>query len=447
MRVSYLVISLIGFAAAAVLSPLTNLALADLYEYNRKPEPASTWQVKASGGAAGERIWDIDLASQSWQGVTWRHRLQIYQPRGTSPDGTMLLWVTGGSPRPAYQSMGMEMARKIGAPVAFLYDVPNQPLLEGDLYEDDLIAESFVRYLKSGDENWPLLFPMVKSVVKAMDALQEFGKKQWDRAPAKFVVAGASKRGWTAWLTAAVDPRVGAIAPAVIDTLNMSAQMTRQVQTLGAYSSRLSPYSSRGLLPIPQTQRGARLLGMVDPWAYRDRLTMPKLIINATNDFYWATGALNLYWDGIPGEKWVHYIPNAGHDLGRQDRPAPEQLDDLMNGLAAFTRHQMAGTSLPSFTWKYESSGDEVRLTVSASVPPKRGRLWMARAPTSDFRAAHWQDRPLAFAGGRAVAQVAAPAAGQLAIFAELGYEIAGLPYQLSTQMRTTGEVAGRARD
>jgi PhoPQ-activated pathogenicity-related protein len=446
MRVSYFVISLIGFAVAAVLSPLTNPSSADLYEYNRKPEPAFAWQLKGSGSAAEERLWDIELASQSWQSVTWRHRLQIYQPRGTAPDATMFLWVTGGSPGTGYQSMGMELARKIGAPVAFLYDVPNQPLLEGSLYEDDLIAESFVRYLKSGDENWPLLFPMVKSVVKAMDALQEFGKKQWHRAPEKFVVAGASKRGWTTWLTAAVDPRVGAIAPAVIDTLNMSAQMTRQVETLGAYSSRLSPYSSRGLLPIPQTPRGARLLGMVDPWAYRDRLTMPKLIVNATNDFYWATGALNLYWDGIPGDKWVHYIPNAGHDLRRQDRPAGEQLNDLMNGLAAFTRHRMAGTSLPSFSWKHESSGGELRLTVTTSVAPKRARLWMAHAPTSDFRAAHWQDRPLVFSTGTAVAQVVAPAAGELAIFAELGYEIAGLPYQISTQMRTTGEAAGRAR-
>ena len=109
----------------------------------------------------------------------------------------MFLWVTGGRASPETISLGLELARKSKAPVAFLYDVPNQPLLEGNLREDDLIAETFVRYLKTQDENWPLLLPMVKSVVKGMDVLQAFGKRDWHISIDKFIVAGASKRGWT----------------------------------------------------------------------------------------------------------------------------------------------------------------------------------------------------------------------------------------------------------
>ena len=100
----------------------------------------------------------------------------------------------------------------------------------------------------------------------------------------------------------------------------MRAQMPRQLKAFGAYSARLEPYTSRGLVPIPESPEGQRLLSMVDPWAYRDRLTLPKLIINGTNDFYWATDALNLYWNELPANKWVIYVPNAGHDLRRQDR-------------------------------------------------------------------------------------------------------------------------------
>jgi PhoPQ-activated pathogenicity-related protein len=338
----------------------------------------------------------------------------------------------------------VELARKIRAPVAFLYNVTNQPLLEGNLREDDLIAETFVRYLKTKDENWPLLFPMVKSVVKAMDVLQAFGKKEWSEPIDKFIVAGASKRGWTTWLTAAVDQRIKAIAPIVIDTLNMREQMPRQLQAFGAYSSRLAPYSSRGLLPIPETPEGQRLLSMVDPWAYRDRLTMPKLIINGTNDFYWATDALNLYWNGIPPDKWVLYVPNAGHNLRRQDQPQPDQLNDLINSLAAFSRHQIGGTPMPNLSWKHESVNDKLRLTIAATRPPSGARLWIAQTVTTDFRTAKWSQQAVNASNGKIVGEVTPPDTGHLAFFGELDYEIDGLPYHLSTQMRTTEALGNR---
>jgi len=222
-------------------------AWADLQKYVRRPESQYEWKLrnKIDNDQSGERIYDLQFVSQVWQENKWQHQLQVYQPPGVTPSSTMFLWVTGGSARPEYVSMGMELARKSRAPVAFLYHIPNQPLLEGNLREDDLIAETFVRYLNTKDENWPLLFPMVKSVVKAMDVLQAFGRKELAKPIDKFIVAGASKRGWTTWLTAAVDQRVVAIAPVVIDTLNMRAQMPRQLKAFGDYSSRLTPYSSQ----------------------------------------------------------------------------------------------------------------------------------------------------------------------------------------------------------
>jgi len=422
----------VGFAAAP--------GFADLQEYVRRPESAFEWQVKNRIERPGARIYDLQFVSQAWQGETWRHQLQVYQPAEAAPGATMFLWVTGGGATPEAIALGLELARKIRAPVAFLYHIPNQPLLKDNLREDDLIAETFARYLKTHDENWPLLLPMVKSVVKAMDVAQAFGAQEWHVSVDKFIIAGASKRGWTTWLTAAVDGRVRAIAPVVIDVLNMRAQMSRQVQSLGGYSVRLTPYSSRGLLPIPDTAEGRRLLAMVDPWAYREKLSMPKLIVNGTNDFYWATGALNLYWDGIPPDKWVLYIANAGHNLRRQDRPPGEQLNDLVNGLAAFARHQITGAPMPSLQWKHETGDGKLRLTIDAAPAPLAARLWVAESPSADFRAAAWRERELKIAGGRIVGEIAAPEKGRVAFFGEVEYEIDGLRYKLSTQMRMSNE-------
>jgi PhoPQ-activated pathogenicity-related protein len=218
MLFSHRWLTLVAAILLAAETGFADLAWADLERYLRKPEADFGWSIKEKieRGQSGDRIYDLRLVSQSWQESRWEHQLQVYQPKGIEPNPAMFLWVTGGSARAAHIVLGLELARKIKAPVAFLYHIPNQPLLEDSLREDDLIAETFVRYLKTQDENWPLLFPMVKSVVKAMDVLQAFGIQEWSLPIAKFIVSGASKRGWTTWLTAAVDPRVGAIAPVVL---------------------------------------------------------------------------------------------------------------------------------------------------------------------------------------------------------------------------------------
>src|SRR5918994_1789957 len=434
---SLLGLGLLGSLAASLFP---DPVWADLEQYVRKPEAEFAWKLKdkIESEQTGDRIYDLHFVSQTWQEKRWVHQLQVYQPRSVAPNSNMFLWVTGGSARPAHVSLGLELARKIGAPVAFLYHIPNQPLLESQLREDDLIAETFVRYLRTKDENWPLLFPMVKSVVKSMDVLQAFGKSEWGEPMSKFIVGGASKRGWATWLSAAVDPRIGAIAPVVIDTLNMREQMPRQLKAFGAYSARLQPYTSRGLVPIPESPEGQRLLSMIDPWAYRERLTLPKLIVNGTNDFYWATDALNLYWNELAANKWVIYVPNAGHDLRRQDRDNSDQRADLINGLAAFYRHHINGRPMPEVSWKHEDRDGKLRLTIAANPKPLAARLWVAQTASKDFRQAKWIEQAANISDGMVVGEVTPSGKGHVAFFGELDYEIDGLKYQLTTQVRMT---------
>lgn len=412
---------------------------AALTNYVKSPDPAFRWELRGTQTVDAGTIYDLLLVSQEWQGITWEHQLQVYQPTDAKPTATMLLWNQGGTASDKNVAFGMDVARRVKTPVAYLYGVPKQPLL-GDKKEDTLIAETFVRYLETKDEKWPLLFPMVKSLVRAMDALQEFSKNQWQLPIEGFVVSGASKRGWTTWLTAAADTRVKAIAPMVIDTLNMKDQGPYQLKSFGRYSDQIVDYTARNLVPMPDTPEAHRLWRMVDPWSYRSRFTMPKMIINGANDPYWTTDALNLYWDDLPGDKWVTYVPNAGHNLEQHLPDGRKDRDRALNALAAFTRHIIKNNPMPRVTWKHDDRNGAARLTVESTPAFKNARLWVAEAPTRDFRLIEWKEREPDLAPsltkGQAVGKIAFPKTGHVAFFAELDFEIDGLPHQLSTQMR-----------
>jgi PhoPQ-activated pathogenicity-related protein len=430
---------LVPLAWAALAGP----ARADLLEYVRTPDPEFRWELKQKTDTDAGTVYDLHLVSQVWQGIRWEHQLQVYLPKGVTPGETLFLWNQGGKANAGSVALGMDLARKMGAPVAFLYDIPNQPLL-GGLKEDALIAETFVRFLKTKDERWPLLFPMAKSLVRAMDALEAFAQKEWGVRLRGFIVSGGSKRGWTTWLTGAADPRVKAIAPLVIDTLNMVPQMAHQRRSFGKYSEMIHDYYERGLVPMPDTPEARRLWRIVDPYFYRDRITVPTLIVNGANDPYWAVDALNLYWDDLRSEKWVLYVPNAGHNLQQQLSGGRADRTRALSTLAAFARHQIKNTPMQKLSWKHTDDGGKLRLEVRAAPVPQGGRLWVAQAATRDFRKARWQEQPLLVRGTTAVGEVDPPAEGFVAFFGELDYEIDGLRYQLSTQVRVAGPATRR---
>jgi PhoPQ-activated pathogenicity-related protein len=406
-----------------------------LANYVNAPDPAFRWELRGTQTLEAGTVYDLFLVSQEWHEIVWEHQLQVYKPTDSKPGATMLLWNQGGTANDRNVGFGLDLARRVGAPIAFLYGIPKQPLFDGKK-EDTLIAETFVRYLETKDESWPLLFPMVKSLVRAMDALEQFSLAEWQQPLKGFVVSGASKRGWTTWLTAAADKRVKAIAPLVIDTLNMKAQMPYQLKSFGAYSEQINDYTARGLVPMPDTPEAHRLWSMVDPWAYRSRLNVPKMIINGANDPYWTTDALNLYWNDLPGEKWITYVPNAGHNLEQNLPDGRKDRERALNSLAAFTRHMTKENPMPRVKWSHEDQGDRPRLVVESNPEPSGARLWIARGPTRDFRLIPWKEEPARIVGRKIEFEVPPPTDGHVAYFAEVDFEIDGLPHQVSTQMR-----------
>ena len=418
------------FVAGFVLLASTAIARADLAEYIKKPEPKYSWKLKDKTVGQQGTTYELELVSQEWHDIVWKHQLEVYQPKDVAPNATMLIYNTGRW-NILNRVLGFELAQKIKAPVAILYDIPNQPLFDGKK-EDALIAETFVRALADKDTSWPLLFPMAKSVIKAMDALQAFSKEEFKEPVKQFVLSGASKRGWTTWLASASDPRIVAFVPIVIDTLNMTKQMDNQLRSFGEYSAMIHDYTERKLVPLPKTEEAKKLWQMVDPYFYRDKLTQPKLLICGNNDPYWVGDALNLYWDDLKGDKWVLYVPNAGHDLVEPDGKRTRTL----NALAAFTRAQTIGKPLPGLKWKHDNVDGHARLHVEATVAPSGARVWEATSATRDFRKAKWTESAATIADKSITVTTALPKEGYKEFYVEMDYEMDGIKYNPSTQLR-----------
>ncbi len=402
---------------------------ADLQSFIKKPEPIYKWEKRSETKLDGGTVYELHLVSQEWKGHVWEHKLQVFRPENLKYSHFCTLLNTGGNGNPSETTLGMTAAKNSGAYFAILYGVPKQPLYEGKV-EDALIVYTWQKFFETGDETWLLQFPMAKSVIKAMDAVQEFAKA--DKLPeiSDFLITGASKRGWTAWLVgASKDKRVKAIAPMVIDTLNMPKQMPHQLEMLGGKpSEEIRDYVDGGMIQALDTERGKRIVALTDPYSYRETLTLPKLIINGTNDRYWSQDALNLYWDDLKGDKWVLYAPNSGHGL--EDRMR------VFNTLTAFVVSNAEKKPLPKLTWAYSDMPNGAELTIDSSVKPKSARLFSATASTTDFRDAKWTSVPITPEDGKWKAGYTRPSGFNAAIFGEATYEIGGKSFTLSTQIK-----------
>ena len=380
------------------------------------------WRELASGKLGDVEYVEYLLTSQTWRGIPWKHQLFVLHPGNLQKDARQgLLLISGGSWKSEYDGERKEadlpvqallfaqLAKRIGAPVGVLRQVPFQPIF--DLKEDALIAYTFDQYLQTGESGWPLLLPMVKSAVRAMDVMQRITRERWNASLDSFTLTGASKRGWTAWLTAAIDKRVTAVVPMVIDMLNLNAQMEHQRATWGAPSDQIRDYSSLDLPARLKSERGAALLSVVDPFSYRKQLAQSKLIILGTNDRYWPLDALNLYWSDLPDPKRVLYVPNQGHGL--------QDIERVVGAVTAAHHYAASGRPLPSTTWSFAISQRALDIRVKTDRPARRVLIWSARSDTLDFRDAHWSSRECTQKNGSYVCSSVRGEKGYTAAFAE----------------------------
>jgi len=444
-----------------------------LDRYVAAPDSSYGWKILRELPAEGATATLLEMTSQRWlteqevERPLWTHWITVVSPepvsaRETSRAGSgeaspkplrgeggqltsdaSLLFIGGGSndrqPPARPPAWLVEMARETGSVTAELRLVPNQPVVFKDdparkpRTEDDFIAYTWDKYLRTGDEKWPARLPMTKSAVRAMDAVTAFAASPegGGHAVRRFVVSGASKRGWTTWTTAAVDKRVIAIAPLVIDMLNVEPSFVHHWRAYGAWSDAVKDYVEHGIMDWMGTPQFRALMRIEEPYEYRDRLTLPKFIMNASGDQFFLPDSSRFYFDDLRGEKHLRYVPNAGHSLDKSD---------ALESLQSFYTAIVKGTPRPEVKWTFERDGS---IKVVAKERPDDVRVWQAVNPDArnfrhDVIGSAYQSSPLAPSGPNTwVARVPPPSKGWTAFFVEMSFPTGGkYPLKVTSGVR-----------
>lgn len=356
------------------------------------------------------------LDSQKWPVNTyadipttiWQHRLVFYLPKEISYS-KVLLYVNGGRNRnikgdkewlsslEQIDYASIALANK--APVVELQTVPNQYLFfHGEPFkEDQILAYTYKRFMDDPFNNAYLLghLPMAKSVIKAMDAIQEILKEERNIAVTGFVLSGASKRGWAVWLAAISDNRVEAIVPIVINILNIKKSIPHICQSYGGICPpALRDYEKYSIPRMINHKAFAKLVEVEDPYSYlrsdydakyRKRFTIPKYVINASGDDFFVPDSSKWYFKNLPGENnYIRYLPNAMHYF--KGNPISDALGNLRfinEALSSYFYFVLNKVSLPKVKWTFAKDSVEV----VSSVKPKAIKLWVANNETTrDFR-------------------------------------------------------------
>ncbi len=436
---------------AALEAQKSNNEVTPLDKYVAAPDSNYSFHLVNKIPGKGFTTFILEMTSQAWLTTNevdrpiWKHWMVIVKP-DTVATSKSLLFISGGSnDGKAPQSPDgnfVQMALTTKSVVSELKMIPNQPLVfAGETErrgEDSLIAYTWDKFLRTRDPKWPARLPMTKAAVRAMDTVTTFcGSEEGGNVKVDgFVVAGGSKRGWTTWTTAAVDKRVVAIIPCVIDLLNIEPSMLHHYAAYGFWAPAIGNYTAFHIMDWNGTPEYRELMKIVEPYEYRQRYTMPKFIVNSAGDQFFLPDSSQFYFDDLPGVKYLRYVPNSDHSLKDTDAYAT---------LLACYHAVLNQVHLPEFSWKVEQDSS---IRVTAKDTPSEVKLWQATNPNArDFRletlGPKYASSPLTDQGGGVyLAKVPNPPKGWTAFFVELtfpsGCEAA---FKFTTQVKVVPDV------
>jgi PhoPQ-activated pathogenicity-related protein len=394
--------------------------ITNLDQYVQSDDGHYSWNEIASYNYEGVTVYIVNMTSQMYQSDSfstqsiWWHFMGIAIPDNIRDQETGILFIDGGSntnynPPDRLDSSVVAMAglaRDTGLISSYIRSVPNQPIhFYNDptfmrRQEDSIIAwtwRSFVDSPEPSDPTVILRMPMTKAAKRALDTITAVSQQRLpDSNVQKFLVLGASKRGWTTWSLAATDKRVIAIVPMVFSMINMGGGTLEQhFRNMDAnWSFALTPYWRENLTQEFFNAKAELLWEVEDMWYFRERFTIPILEIVSSGDEFFLPDDNHNWWDGIPDPKYLMMLPNAEHTM------APHYLQIYESGVS-FAINIIENKPMPSVTWTMEQTPEGGSILFKTDPPPVRVKAYravtLANDTRRDFRLAAMIDDTIVF--------------------------------------------------
>jgi PhoPQ-activated pathogenicity-related protein len=211
--------------------------------------------------------------------------------------------------------------------------------------------------------------------------------------------------------------------------------MNYQVKVWNDYSIQIEDYVKLGIVQDIGSAKTNELTAMIDPYSYRKKLTMPKMILMGTNDEYWPIDNIKNYYDSIPGQNLLHYIANVGHDMGDKK--------EALASLGSFFGLTLATKTYPTCVWKTISGEKGIEVNITATADKLTDVImWSADSPDKDFRNDKWESKSLGIKNRHLIKVTEGfPGKGFRAFYLNLKYKDAnGSEYTESTRVFMTDE-------
>ena len=440
-----ILISLIVFFPIFIQAdPRSEYLQTDLDAYVHKDDASFNYVIEKVQEFDGYFVHFIRMNSQNFlqskdvNKTSWSHWLTVIEPKEVKAETALLVISSGDTndPMPKAQDALIEIALASNSLVAELKAIPNQPLKFSDesfdRWEDAIIAYTWNKFFLTGETRWPARMAMTKSVIAAMDTIQVVFKRNNVNS---FVVTGASKRGWTTWTAAATDNRVIAIIPLVIDMLNIKPSFEHHWQAYGFWAPAIQDYVDMNTMDWWGSPEAEALFKLVDPYSYKDRYQFPKYIINAAGDEFFIPTSSQFYYDQLPGEKHIRYVPNVGHSLNGSY---------IIEAIASFYISILNSSPRPEYSWNFLENG---QIEFTSDNQPSEVKLWWADNPSSrDFRldviGKSWKSKSIKInAEGKYISSIDKPEEGWRAYFVEAIYGSNSLPFIITSEVKVSPDI------